>query len=160
VVAGSRYPLEAARTLRAEEELAAKHALAARLDEQRRAEEAATLAEKQLDEHRRETARITERERAADGAGRAVGETLRATAWLKRRNTEAEDLSKALHAASQTRAEARAASDRARAALADARAAREAVEKHHEAWLASERRAEEARAEAEIEDVMAGRRSR
>lgn len=154
----TRYPLEAARTLRADEEATARDALAARLRDQQDAEDAVTRAQGRVATHREETARVARLERAADGAGRSVGETLRASSWLTRRRAEADALARSLGEAVSRHVEAGAASERARAALADARAAREAVEKHHSAWLASEKRAAEARAEAEADDVNAGRR--
>ena len=156
----TRYPLEAARALRADEESAVKDALAARLREQQEAEERVTQAQARLATHREETARVAQVERAADALGRSVAETLRAGDWLKRRGDESARLAKSVSDAVQKRVEAAAASERARAGLADARAAREAVEKHHAAWLAGERRAEESRAEAEADDLIAGRRPR
>lgn len=156
----ARYPLEAARTLRTDEESAAKNALATRLREQQEAETALGLAQGRLTAHRGETARVAELERAADGIGRSVGETLRVSEWLKRRRAEVHVLAKRAADAAGACASASAESERARAALADARAAREAIEKHHASWLAGELRADEARAEAEVEDVMAGRRPR
>jgi len=156
----TRYPLEAARALRADEEAAAKDALAARLREQQEAEERVTQAQARLATHREETARVAQLERAADGIGRSVAETLRAGDWLKRRGDESSRLAKSVAGAVQKRVEAVAASERARAGLAEARAAREAVEKHHAVWLAGERRAEESRAEAEADDLIAGRRPR
>lgn len=154
----ARYPLEAVRTLRADEEAAARDALAARLRTQQDAEEAVASARARVATHRDETARVERRERVADGAGRPVAETLLAGDWLRHRRAEAETLESAVRDAAQEHAEATSAAELARAMLADARAAREAVEKHHATWLAGERRAEEARAEAEAEDVMAGRR--
>lgn len=156
----TRYPLEVARALRADEEAAAKDALAARLREQQDAEERAIQAQARLATHREETSRVAQLERAADGAGRSVAETLRAGDWLKRRGDESSRLAKSASDAVQKCVEAVAASERARADLAEARAASDAVAKHHAAWLAGERRAEETRAEAEADDLIAGRRPR
>lgn len=153
----SRYPLEAARTLRAEEEAAAKEALAARLRELQAAGETVTRARDRLATHGEETAQVAERERKSDGAGRSVAETLRAGDWLRRRRAEADALAKAVNEAVRERAEAATATECARTMLADSRAAREAVEKHYAAWLSGEKHAAEAREEAEVEDLMANR---
>ena len=154
----ARYPLEAVRTLRADEEAVARDALATRLRAQRDAELAVAQASASAATHREETAHVERGERAADRAGRPIAETLLAGDWLRRRRAEADMLARAVSGAVREHAEATSASERARSTLADARAAREAVEKHHATWLAGERRAEEARAEAEAEDAMAGRR--
>ncbi len=156
----ARYPLEAARRLRAREEDDARDALAARLEALRTADEAHARSTAQLAAHRAETARITAEEAQADARGRSLAESLRAADWQRRRRSEDTALRAAVDEAERTKHAAARAVEDARTALGEARAAREAVERHHEAWQAEARRHTERRAEAEAEDVQAGRHGR
>jgi hypothetical protein len=156
----ARYPLAAARELHAREEDAARDALATAIDALRDAEDAYARAEARWVAHRAETARIGVAEADADVAGRHLAESLRAADWQRRRRGEDTALRSAREDAERARQAAAAAVEEARAALAAARAAREAVERHHAAWQHEARREAERRAEAEAEDVQAGRRGR
>lgn len=154
----AHYPLEAARTLHASEEDAARDALAAATDAMRNAEDALARAEARCVAHRAETARTVTDEARADIQGRSLAESLRAADWQRRRRSEDAALRSARDDAQRARHAAMTNVDAARAALAAARAAREAVERHHAAWQEEARRTDERRAEAEVEDVHAGRR--
>jgi hypothetical protein len=156
----ARYPLAAARTLRAREEDAAREALAAAIDALRAAEDAHAHAEARCVAHRAETARIGAAEADADTAGRSLAESLRAADWQRRRRIEDAALRSARDDAERARQAAATAVEAARATLAAARAAREAVERHFAAWQDEARRDAERRAETEAEDVQAGRRGR
>jgi len=152
-----RYPLEPARKLRehavdeATDQLARSNAA---LEEAKAAAERAQAAVRAHDE---ETDRIRAREGERDIAGRTVAEMQHSLAYLERRGSERAELSDRVRRAQEQAREAREAAERARSALADARAERDAVEKHHDRWQQGERRKAEARAEAEAEDVRAGR---
>jgi hypothetical protein len=86
--------------------------------------------------------------------------SLRAADWQRRRRSEDTALCTARDDADRARQAAARAVEDARTVLGAARAAREAVERHHEAWQEEQRRHAERRAEAEAEDVQAGRRGR
>lgn len=154
------YPLEAARSLRAREEDAAKETVALRLADATGAEQACARAEAAVREHQRETREVELRERALDAAGRTIAESLRATAFAERRRAEELALRARLDCARQAELEARAALDHAREALARARAEREAVERHYEAWLSDRRKRAQVREDDDAEDVVAARRLR
>lgn len=158
--AGAPYPLEAARALRAREEDAARDALAGHMDALQAAEQAHARAERLCVAHREETARIAADEARADVEGRSLTESLRAADWQRRRRSEDTALCTARDDADRARQAAARAVEDARTVLGAARAAREAVERHHEAWQEEQRRHAERRAEAEAEDVQAGRRGR
>jgi len=156
----TRYPLAAARKLRESEEAAARDALTTQLAAHRAAEDAHADAVARLAAHRAETERIAAEEAQADALGRSLAESLRAADWQRRRRSEDTALCTARDDAERARHAAARAVEDARAALAAARAAREAVERHHAAWQEETRRHAERRAEAEAEDVQAGRRGR
>jgi hypothetical protein len=129
-VSAPKYPLEAARALRAEEEEEKKRALAAAVRAQDEAAAAVARADRALRDHRAETARVAAEELERDRQGRKIDETLQAQAYLRGRGAEEAGLKKALDAARAEEREAAAAVEAARAQLAEARAAREAIEKH------------------------------
>jgi hypothetical protein len=160
VAARARYPLEAARTLRAEEEERRAEELVAANAASDEAQLALERARSAWTAHRGETRRVAAEEAARDRAGRAVAETLRTLAWLDRRGREAAELGERALEAEQTAARARAAVEEAKASLAQARAEREAVEKHHAEWTAAQKRALEAREEEEADERNTHRGSR
>ena len=152
-MSAERYPLEAARTLRAQELEDAKSALGRRTASLVEAEAAVTRAEAELARHGEETAAIAAREHARDDAGRSAADMLSVQAYLSRRAAEKQAHHDRIREAKHAAAEAAEAVEAARAALADARAAREAVEKHYEAWLRERRVAAERRADAEADEL-------
>jgi hypothetical protein len=153
-----RYPLEAARTLREREEQAAREEMARRNAALVDAERAVDAAKARAGEHRAATVAIAAEETKKDGAGRRIADSLRARAYLDRRRVEQEQLDQAAARAEDARKKAAAVVEEGRQLLADARAAREAVEKHHEAWRLEQKKIADGREEAEVEDVIAGRR--
>jgi flagellar biosynthesis chaperone FliJ len=96
--------------------------------------------------------RKAEQTRAVSGAA-SVDEALRARAWRDRRAREASDLRAAITRADDAARLASEAAEQARAALAHARVERESVEKHHARWAEAQRRAADARAEADADDL-------
>ncbi len=146
------YPLEALRSLRADEEELARRALAeavARLDLASTARQAASEA---VTAHRDATARKLAAEAARALALVRVEDAIHARAWRERRASELSRLEGALAESRRLEAEAASALEAARENLASARREREAIEKHHTRWLDERRRLAEAREEAESED--------
>lgn len=157
-MAGAAYPLAAARALVAREEEEATTALAranATLALAEAAHERACTALASYDALTRQT---LEAERRRDELPRTVADARLGHDWSARRTRERQPLAMAVDQARGRVDEARAATEAARATLASARAEREAVDKHHARWLDERRKIEEARAEAEADDVLAGRR--
>lgn len=153
-----RYPLEAARTLRESEESEAREQLARQTRAMEAAQSAVESAERRATEHRDETLRLARAEAEKDAAGRSVADSLRARAYLEGRRGAQRGLDEVVERARAARTEAATALEAARQALAEARARREAVEKHHAAWLAERQRQAATKEEAEIEDAIQGRR--
>ncbi|MBW2462370.1 MAG: hypothetical protein JRH11_12050 [Deltaproteobacteria bacterium] len=157
-MAGPRYPLEAARTVRglAVDEARAKlaganAALAAAVATVEAAEESAKSHALQNDAE--ETERRRREELGASGA-----EMLRALSFGERRQREGEALGVRLREAGAARDDAEHAANEARLALAAANADREVVERHHEDFRKGQKNLREARDEAEAEDLAAARR--
>jgi hypothetical protein len=150
------YPLEALRGLRADEEDAARRALADAIRAQEAAAAATLAASVTRDGHERETQATIEREtaRALDAVRPSDATQLRA--WRVRRREELAKLDASLARARDHEAACGRATEAAREGLASARREREAIDKHHAAWLEERKRAAEAREEAEADD----RRSR
>ncbi|MBX7193471.1 MAG: hypothetical protein K1X94_15555 [Sandaracinaceae bacterium] len=146
------YPLEALRGLRADEEEAARRALALAVEAHAQAVERTRAADAAHAAHLEETERAVARELAQPLTGALVASARALAAWRTRRKAEAAAL------ADQTRRarEAERARDQdvetARDLLASARREREAIEKHHARWQDEERKRAEAKAEAEIDD--------
>lgn len=150
------YPLEAARTLRAEELEAAKRALATAIERVSEAEAVLERARARRDEHARAT---REAELKVTGPGvRSADALLQGQAYLKRLRTEAEALAEKVSAAEDALRTARDGVERAREALAEARAQAEAVERHHAKWLAEKARKAERKAEDEADDLSSSTR--
>lgn len=150
-----RYPLEAARTLRQTELDAAQTELTRRVLAHAEAEAAVARA---LDARRafdEETRIVEAREAAADARGRTALDMMRARDFLAHRRAESAALATKIEEARRAVAAAEAEVHRAREALAQARAEREAVEKHREAWQEAQHERAEARAEAEVDDLVA-----
>lgn len=157
-MAGPRYPLEAARTVRglavdeAEAKLAeANAALAEAVAAVEAAEESAKAHALQ------NAAEETERRRRED-LGASGAEMLRGLSFGGRRQREGEALGVGLQKAEAVRDEAERAANGARLALAAANADREVVERHHEDFRKEQKDLREAREEAEAEDLAAARR--
>lgn len=151
----NRYPLEAARDLRGQELDEAARALG---DASRRvdlAERSVASARAAIEAH--DVAR--EAHRAAENArgSRSADDMLRGLAYEERLDCEREALVATAQEADEALALARAHEDSARTALAEARAAQEAVERHYEAWEEERRRVAEKKAEDEAEDVALSR---
>ena len=154
------YPLKVALTLREREVdealdrlAAARHALAA-------AQDATQRADAILTQHRARREDAETEEGLRDMAGRRAEEMLLGRNYLQRLASEEDDLARARLRFAGAEAEAEAAVERARENLAQARATREAVERHHRAWQKEQRRASDAREEAEQDDRVAAQRSR
>lgn len=144
------YPLEAARTLRAEELEEAKRALAAAIQRVGEAEAVLERAQQRREEHGRET---REAQLRITGPGaRSAAELQQGQAYLQRRRDEAEALAEKVAQAEGALQEARAGVDHAQTALAEARAQAEAVERHHAKWKAALERKAERKAEDEADD--------
>ena len=154
------YPLEAARTLRQNEVDVARADLARKTAAVTDAELRASEALRLLESHRSDSKAHQELERARDIAGRTAADMARARAYSARRRTEEAALVDAHAAAMAEVDQARDEADRARGALALARAAQEAVERHRAAWEEEQRKAAEARREAEIDDIVSSRHGR
>jgi len=153
-----RYPLEAARELRAKAVDEAGEALAAAVRAHADATQNVERARDRLARHDQETTAFVQSERTV-GARRA-DDALIAQAYLARRRKERAD-----HVAAVGRAEEDArAKERAviaaRDALASAQAEAEAVEKHHARWLEERRKRAEAEADDEVEDLVTARHGR
>lgn len=156
----TRYPLTTLRTLRAEEEHAAREALARAVDAVEAARAALRDARAQLEAHDAETRRILDAEDARALSAARVGDALRAQAFRERRWREREPLVTAVARAQDAERAAERAAEDARAVLAAARVEREAVERHHAAWADAERRRAESALEAETDDLAAHRPAR
>lgn len=151
------YPLEALRTLRAEEEDAAGRALAQAI---RAHEEAAGVTRRALearDAHEAETSAMIARESARPLTEVRATDATHLRAWRDRRRGELAGLEASVAKARADEAARRGETEAAREALASARREREAIEKHHARWSEEQRRAAEAKEEAEAEDRAARR---
>ncbi|RLB47576.1 MAG: hypothetical protein DRJ42_25130 [Deltaproteobacteria bacterium] len=157
-MSGPRYPLEAARTVRslAVDEAEAKLAGAsAALTEAVAAVEAARESARA---HALESeAEDTERRRRED-LGASAAEMLRALSFGGRRQREGEALGVGLRKAEVEQEEAERVVAGARRALAAANADREVVERHHQDFRKRQKDLQEARDEAEAEDLATARR--
>jgi hypothetical protein len=151
-MADRRYPLEAARTLREEEEATRLRELVRATQAQEHAADALRRADEAWRAHEAETARTAGEEAARDAAGRTVDEVLRGRAFLARRKSEAAALARAVETERAREKEASRALEAARTALAEARAAKEAVERHHAAWRDEQRDAEHRREDDEADE--------
>lgn len=156
----ARYPLAAARALRDHELEAAKSELARSTEALADAEAALSHAEEALSHHRGETRAIAERESERDAVGRSAAEVLGAQAYAKRRREEEAALRRRLDDAAAAVAAAREAVETARAALVAAHAAHQAVERHHARWETEARKADERRAEADLDGTGPPTRTR
>jgi hypothetical protein len=149
---GTRYPLEAARTLRDAERERAESALAAVLEELRQAAARRVRAQERLAAFRRER-----EERAASGDEHAssctAAELRRAALFLERLRREEHRLAAAYERANEEWARAQDAVERARRRVAEAAARSEIVERHRERWQNDAVRAVERAADDELEDV-------
>jgi len=143
------YPLEAARTLRAEELDAAKLGLAAALQRLDAAESELELARVRKEEHAAATREVHAREKRIEA--RSAAELLQGQSYLRRRRDEAQALLEAEREAQRVVGEATKEAEDARSALADARAQAEAVERHYAKWKA-ERAAKALRKEEDEAD--------
>jgi len=153
----SGYPLEAALRLRQQEveqaELALRDAIAA----EEGAAKALAKARGVRQAHALECAALAAKEALRNASGRKAAQILRAQAFLQRVREEGEALGRQVERAKEASEASAAERERAREALAQARAEREALLEHHSRWLETKRRAQEARAEEEIEDLVAAR---
>lgn len=151
----SAYPLEAARELRGQELDEAARALgdaSRRVDAARRNVASAVAA---IEAH--DVARAAQRAAENARGARSADDLLRGLAYEERLDRERQELVTKSAEAEEALAAARTNEESARSALADARAAKEAVERHYEAWLAERRRVAEKKAEDEAEDVALSR---
>jgi hypothetical protein len=155
MVRQARYPLEALLRLRRElcrqQELALAEATRAlELGEERllRAQEQLAGKRGELDEAREKTASL---------APRAAGQVQQQMRFVDRLALEAEQLAAAVRQAEVELEQRRQEREGARQALADAQAELELVERNHEAWTEARRQQELARAEQELEDLVAAR---
>ena len=147
-----RYPLEAARALRAAEEDARVGELADAMRTLEVAGAAVKDAEHAARTHQEHTDRVRDDESARDGRGRPASETVRAQDWLARRRSEARRLEVSIGAARDVERSAEAAVEHARVRLATARAEREAIEKHFTKWSQARARAVERREDDEADE--------
>lgn len=146
------YPLEALRTLRANERDDAARRLAEAVAAHQLASEATARASNALRDHAAATEATLARESTRPLSASAATDALQLRAWRDRRKREADTLRADLERAREAERRASDGVDQARAALATAETEREAIERHHRRWLDEQRRAAEARAEAEAED--------
>lgn len=154
------YPLAAVRDLRSREEEEAKEHLARAIDAHAQATRAVQDATQALADHERATQEQAEKDRARDRTLRTIADMGLLHSYLLRRKEGALALQDAIVSARQRESLCATEVEAARTALANARAEREAVERHFAAWQAAQRKVAEARAEAEVEDVIQGRRPR
>ncbi len=146
------YPLEALRTLRADEEESARRALA---DAVRACDDAATLttqARTRRTSHEDETKALLARESARPLDAVRASDATQLRAWRARRRDELTPLDAALAQAERHERACERAVESAREVLAGTRREREAIEKHHARWADDARRKAEAKEEAEAED--------
>jgi len=157
-VPGRRYPLEAARTLR---RLAVTEAEAALGKANSALGEAAALVKSAREAAAAHAidgeAEEAERRRRED-LGAPTTELLRAASYGERRRREGEALRAELQEGEAARDQAERAAADARRALATANAEEEVVERHHEDFRRKEKGLQQAREEAEAEDLVAARR--
>jgi DNA repair exonuclease SbcCD ATPase subunit len=155
MVRQARYPLEA--LLRLRRELCRQQELA--LAEATRAlelgEERLLRAQEQLDGKRVELDEA--RGQIASLAPRSAARVHQQTRFVDRLVSETEQLAGAVRQAEAEIEQRRRAREGARQALADAQAELELVERNHEAWTEARRQQELARAEQELEDLVAAR---
>lgn len=144
------YPLASVADLRKEEEEAKKRGLALAIEAHAQAAEATRHAADAASAHRSETEAVRRDEAAREG--HSVSSALLAQAWLARRKTEHAALVGKIDACRQKEATLLRAIDDARAALAQARAEVEALQKHRKKWDAENALVQERRDEAEQED--------
>lgn len=149
------YPLEAARDLRRQELDDAAQALGVASRRVDLAQTAVTQAYAAIEAHDLacETYLAVENARGA----RSADDLLRGLAYRDRLAAERGALVVKAGEADEVLTTARANEDSARSALADARAAREAVERHYEAWERERRRVAEKKSEDEAEDIALSR---
>jgi hypothetical protein len=152
------YPLGALLELRRAELDEAKARLAAAQRALTAREEATRAAGAVLEAHRVETSRLLEAFRA--GGVTSASELGRRDAYRRRRVEDERALAAQLALAEEAEREASHGVELARAALGDARAQLEAVEKDEARHRVEVARHDEARAEADIEDLVGRRRSR
>ena len=151
----SRYPLEAARKLRAQEVEEKKAELGAALAGVSAHEEKLEREKAALSEHQALRAKFRREERGGgDGA-----ELMRRVAYEQRLASEERDKKQHVEDAQNELRNAERAADAARASLAQARAEAEAVEKHHQRWLAEQKQRAERAEEAEADDLASSRHS-
>ena len=150
-----RYPLETLLRLRDEIRSGRERSLAVATRALEQAEQQLRLAREHLDAHRGRLADERRRaflEQTSPAAGRQAAQR-----FLARLEAEAEQLAQEVERcaeASRHRAEER---EVARSALATAEAELKVVQKNREAWSEERRRRALARAEAELEDIVAAR---
>jgi hypothetical protein len=150
---GEGYRLQTLLELRRREEQERKSALALAVDStlmalatQRAAEERRDAAAARRDEAlRRGEAKVRR-------GGATAGDVVADRRWRKRLDEAVTAAEQTLAAAAGRAAAAQVAEAEARDALAQATRERLAVETHRETWLAEEKRAEERRAEAVLDD--------
>ncbi len=151
------YPLEAALKLRQMQLDEAQATLARALEQVRAAEAALTYSQERLRAHREQT-RVEQEQMLTQidpTTGRAMQDS---DHYFTRRLFEADELERVCERRKVTLAEMQGEAENARAALTIARAEHRAVDKHRERWEQAQRKAAENRAEAEADDVLAGRR--
>lgn len=145
----SRYPLEAAKTVRASERERAERRLTERERELQAARGGAQNAEAALRDFRRRAA-----ERRASAPEPKNGAALqRERAFLDHLRAREAEHRRALAAARSREREAARAVREARAALGRAHAEEKVVERHEERWTAGRKRAAERAAEEELEEI-------
>jgi len=150
-----RYPLEAARTLREQEEAAAEQELRERTEAFEAARRSVEHAERVLHSHRQQTEELSRREESRTLEGnRSADVVLRSRDYIARRKREEDGLRRRIEETRRVARDAAEAAEHARQALAEARAARKAVEQHHDRWKAGEDARAEAREEADAEDLV------
>jgi hypothetical protein len=98
------------------------------------------------------------REKIASLAPQAAGQVQQQIRFVDRLALEAEQLAGAVRQAETELEQRRQGRELARQGLADARAELELVERNHAAWSEARRQQELARAEQELEELVAGRR--
>jgi len=157
---GEKYPLEAARQLRGHAVEEAEASLARAVAGLSEAERQLTAARADMSAHaaraRRDEADIAKREES----GGSAAELNRGQAFRERLAREQESLTESVRDAGAIYASREAEVAAARAKLAELRAEKEVVERHHDRFRSAEAKEREAREEAEAEDLAAARRHR
>ncbi len=153
-----RYPLEAARTVRAHGVEQAEAELAVRTSALEEAKQALDEARGALRAHLERVKQEKDALARGEEAGGSAAELARGSAFLSRRRNEEEALGAAIRAAEKAVGDAQSKVDEARTTLAEAQAEKDVVERHHDRFRGDEKRERERRAEAEAEDLAQARR--